>query len=170
MKNWETLPLGTKNYIRFFCSGNYSMESQTRVSKRAPREFRSWRVQGNPPTLCQPFANPLPTLCQPFANPSPTFRQPFAHLFCQPLSNPLFLWTPGTLLETRVNSFLVIFGNYYSKLYSIKVLVRIGAVLPWKPQIFRLQLQFFSRRCVRISYCNVTPFFTGFFVFSEYNM
>ena len=43
----------------------------------------------------QPFANPSPTLCQPFANPSPTFRQPFANLFCQPLSNPLFPWTPG---------------------------------------------------------------------------
>ena len=56
-----------------------SMESQTHVSKQAPRELRNWRVQGNPPTLCQPFAkfqplaNPLPTLRQPFANPLPTF-------------------------------------------------------------------------------------------------
>ena len=52
-------------------------------------------------------ANPSPTLCQPFANPSPTFRQLFANLFCQPLSNPLFPWTPGTRLETLVNCFLV---------------------------------------------------------------
>ena len=53
----------------------------------------------------QPFANPSPTLCQPFVNPLPTFRQPFANLFCQPLSNPLFPWAPGTRLETRVNGF-----------------------------------------------------------------
>ena len=56
----------------------------------------------------QPFANPSPTPRQPLANPSPTFRQPFANLFCQPLSNPLFPWTPGTRLETRVNGFLVV--------------------------------------------------------------
>ena len=43
---------------------------------------------------------------QPFADPSPTFRQPFANLLCQPLSNPLFPWTPSTRLETRVNGFL----------------------------------------------------------------
>ena len=64
------------------------MESQTRVSKRVPREFRNWRVQGNPPTLRQPFANPLPTFS---ANPSPT---------------PIFPWTPGTGLETRVSGLL----------------------------------------------------------------
>ena len=75
------------------------MESQTRVSKRAPREFRNWRVQGNPLT-------PSPTLRQPCANPSPTLRQPFANLFCQPLSEPLFPWAPGTRLETLVNRFL----------------------------------------------------------------
>ena len=46
---------------------------QTRVSKRAPQEFRNWRVQGDLPTL----PNPLPTLRQPFANLSPTFCQPF---------------------------------------------------------------------------------------------
>ena len=34
--------------------------------------------------------------------------------------------------------------------------VRFGAVIPWKPQIFRLQLQFFSWRCVGISCCNVS--------------
>ena len=69
----------------------------------------------------------------------------------------------------------VIFGNY-DRLYSMKFLgelkcmyVRIGAVLPWKPWIFRLQLQFFSGRCVGISCCSVTLFFTGF-IFSEYNM
>ena len=73
----------------------FPMESQTRVSKWAPREFRNWRVQGNPLTLRQAFANP-----------SPTFRQPFANLFCQPLSNSLFPWTPGTRLETLVNGFL----------------------------------------------------------------
>ena len=50
-----------------------TMESQTRVSKRAPQEFRNWRVQGNPLTLRQPFANPSPTLCQPFL---PTPLQP----------------------------------------------------------------------------------------------
>ena len=55
------------------------MESQTRVSKRAPRQFRNWRVQGNPLALRQPCANP-----------SPTLRQPFANLFCQPLSKPAF--------------------------------------------------------------------------------
>ena len=44
----------------------------------------------------QPFANPSPTPRQPFASPSPTFGQPFANPFCQPLSNPLFPWTPGT--------------------------------------------------------------------------
>ena len=41
----------------------------------------------------QPFANP-------FANLVPTFsacRQPFAKLFCQPLSKPVFLWTPCTV-------------------------------------------------------------------------
>ena len=32
-----------------------TMESQTSVSKRAPREFRKWRVQGNLLTLRQPF-------------------------------------------------------------------------------------------------------------------
>ena len=47
--------------------------------------------------ICRPFTNPSPTPRQPFANPSPTFRHPFANLFCQPLSNPLFPWTPGTL-------------------------------------------------------------------------
>ena len=40
------------------------MESQTSVSKQAPRELQNWRVQGNPLTLRQPFANPVPTLCQ----------------------------------------------------------------------------------------------------------
>ena len=60
-----------------------TMESQTRVSKRAPREFRNWRVQGNPLTLRQPFANP-----------SPTLRQPFANLFCQPFL-PTFSANPS---------------------------------------------------------------------------
>ena len=64
------------------------MESQTNVSKRVPREFRNWRVQGNPPTLRQPFANPLPTFS---ANPSPA---------------PPFPWTPDTGLETRISGFL----------------------------------------------------------------
>ena len=41
------------------------------------------------------------------ANPVLTLSKPFAKLFCQPLSNPLFPWTPGTRLETRVNGFLV---------------------------------------------------------------
>ena len=38
------------------------------------------------------------------ANPLPTLRQPLANPF---LSNPLFPWTAGTRLETRVNGFLV---------------------------------------------------------------
>ena len=62
----------------------FPMESQTHVSKRAPREFRNWRVQGNLPTLCQPFANPSPTLCQPFANLSPILCQPFLPTPLQP--------------------------------------------------------------------------------------
>ena len=33
--------------------------------------------------------------------------------------------------------------------------VRIGTVLPWKERIFRLQLQFFSRRCVGMKYCTI---------------
>ena len=71
------------------------MESQTRVSRRAPREFRTWRVQGNPPTLRQPCANP-----------SPTLRQPFANLFCQtPLQPPLSV-NPRHHFETLVNGFL----------------------------------------------------------------
>ena len=70
-------------------------ESQTRSSKQAPRELQNWRVQGNLPTMCQPCVIPLPT-----------FRQLFANLFCQPLSKPLFPWTPGAGLETRVNGFL----------------------------------------------------------------
>ena len=62
------------------------MESQTSVSKRAPREFRNWRVQGNPLTLRQPFANPVPTLRQPFDNLSPTLCQPYLPT---PLQAPL---------------------------------------------------------------------------------
>ena len=37
------------------------MESQIQSSKRAPRELQNWRVQGNPPTLRQPFV--LVNLC-----------------------------------------------------------------------------------------------------------
>ena len=44
-------------------------------------------------------------ICSPFTNPSPTFRQPFADLFCQPLSKPLFPFTPATRLETWVYGF-----------------------------------------------------------------
>ena len=39
----------------------------------------------------------------------------------------------------------------------------ISAVLSWKPQIFQLQLQFFSLCCVGITYWNAMPFFTRFF-------
>ena len=96
---------GRVEFLRSFCrKPSCPMESQTSVSKRVPREFRNWRVRGNPlPTLRQPFANPPPTLRQPFAH---LFCQPLSNLFCQPLSNPLFPWTPGTRLETRVNGFL----------------------------------------------------------------
>ena len=58
-------------------------QTQTRVSKRAPREFRNWRVQGNPLTLRQ---HPVPTLRQPFAKHSPTLCQPFLPT---PLQAPL---------------------------------------------------------------------------------
>ena len=79
---------------------SFPWSRKTRVSKRAPREFRNWRVQGNPLTLRQPFANLSPTFRQPFANPLPTFS-------AKPLSKPLFPYAPGTRLETRVNGFLV---------------------------------------------------------------
>ena len=75
----EALLEGSKNFresafsATFSSPRTFSMESQTHVSKRAPREFQNWRVQGNPLTLRQPLANPLPTLRQPFANPLPTF-------------------------------------------------------------------------------------------------
>ena len=64
-------------FSHFGLSARFPMESQTRVSKRAPREFRNWRVQGNPLTLRQRCANPLQTFS---ANPSPTpsFRGPQA--------------------------------------------------------------------------------------------
>ena len=68
--------------------------------------LRNSEIGGCKETLCQPFANPSPTLRQPFANPLPTFRQPFANLFCQPLSKPLFPWTPGTGSETQISSLL----------------------------------------------------------------
>ena len=114
LQNWRVQPVGSKwrfAALRF-------VHSQDIREIRGPNAFKTrlkctchqsalsvtrqtctWncRVQGNPPTLRQPFANP-----------SPTFRQPFANLFCQPLSKPLFLWTPGTGLETRVNVFLVV--------------------------------------------------------------
>ena len=101
------------------------MESQTSVSKRAPREFRNWRVQGNPLTLRQPFANPSPTPRQPFANPLPTFS---ANLFCQPLSNPLFPWTPGTRLETLVKAFLgmAIFKSFKGLQFQLSGVWRIS--------------------------------------------
>ena len=51
-------------------------------------------MQGNPPTLRQPFANPVPTLRQPFANPLPTFSS-------DPSPSPSLR---GTRLETRVNA------------------------------------------------------------------
>ena len=71
-------------------------QSQTRFSKQALRELKNWRVQGNPPTLCQPCANPSPTFRQPFTN---LFCQPFlptfsANLFCQPFL-PTFSANPS---------------------------------------------------------------------------
>ena len=84
------------------------MESQTRSSKRAPRETRHPFL---PTTLCQPpFANhPSPTLCQLFlptfsANPSPTppFRGPQA---------------PDLTLETRVNGFFNGFFKFLGVLH-----------------------------------------------------
>ena len=41
--------------------------------------------------------------------------------------------------------------------------VMVGAVLPWKARIFRLQLQFFLLY-VRMNYCNVTPFLYRFYL------
>ena len=76
-----------------------SMESQTSVSKWVPREFRNWRVQGNPLTLFrQPFAN---LFCQPLANLSPTLCQPFRPT---PLQPPLSVGPQAP--ETLVNGFL----------------------------------------------------------------
>ena len=79
-------------------------ESETEPRSHKPPlpngRFGNCNMQGNSPTLRQPFANP-----------SPTFRRPFANPFCQPLANPLFPWTPGTRLETRVNGFLAEFAN-----------------------------------------------------------
>ena len=75
------------------------MESQTQSFKRGASRIAKLEC-------ARKAANPLPILRQPCANPLPTLRQPFANLFCQPLSNPLFPWTPGTRLETRVDGFL----------------------------------------------------------------
>ena len=77
--------VGTKSVfvLRWIFLRKMPMESQTSVSKRAPRELQNWRAQGNPPTLCQPFANPSPTPCQPFlptplqAPPTVDPRHPF---------------------------------------------------------------------------------------------
>ena len=44
----------------------------------------------------------------------------------------------------------------------------IGTVLPCKPRIIRLQLQFFSRCCVGINYCNVTLHFYRIWCFGKY--
>ena len=65
-------------FVTLLAMGLYkkAMESQTRISKPALREFRNWRVRksANPsPTLRQLFANLSPTLCQPFL---PTPLQP----------------------------------------------------------------------------------------------
>ena len=90
--------------IRVFVRQTFPKESQTCSSKRALRDLKTWRVQGNPPTLCQPFANPSPTLCQPLGqpcgNPSPNLCQPF-------LSTPLQAPFSMGPTETRVNGFLV---------------------------------------------------------------
>ena len=80
----------------------------------------------------QPFASSVPTFRQPFANLSPTLCQPF----CQPLSEPLFPWTPGADLETRVNSFLAVespvplLRKYIPAppLLRLKLRVRLGLV------------------------------------------
>ena len=63
-------------FLRFLDAELLNLESQTRVSlksKRAPREFRNWRVQGNPLTLRQPFANLSPALRQPLPTSLLTF-------------------------------------------------------------------------------------------------
>ena len=68
----------------------------------------------------------------------------------------------------------LIFGNYFRKLYSIiflgesiTVFVMIGTVLPWRPRIFRSQLQFSSPCCVGINYCN--PGSLQDFIFLEFS-
>ena len=43
--------------------------------------------------------------------------------------------------------------------------VMIGAVLSWKPRVFRLQLQVFSLCCVGINYCDVMPLHYRLYVF-----
>ena len=87
------------------------MGSQTPALQN--RRFGNCKIGG-----CKETANPMLTLCQPCANPSPTFCQPVANLFCQPLSNPLFPWTPGTRLETWVNGFL---GNVKTGVFLWKM-------------------------------------------------
>ena len=62
--------------------------------------IENWWLQGNPPTFCQPFANPVS-----LSNPSPTFCQPFLPTFSAK-ANPLSLG-PGASLEMRVSGVLV---------------------------------------------------------------
>ena len=56
---------------------------------------KDWRVQGHPPTLCQPFADPWPTLRQPCANPSPTFQAQTKEPKPKLLSPDIFPWGRG---------------------------------------------------------------------------
>ena len=66
-------PLCRENAAFFVCIVKPTEFANPLSPKRALSDLQNWRVQGNPPTLDQPFANPVPTLRQPFANLSPTF-------------------------------------------------------------------------------------------------
>ena len=80
-----------------------------------------------------------------------------------PQAVPSLVTKGDTIITHRVLFWGMIFGNCYRNFYSIILLgecnVRIGAGLPWKPRRLRLQLQFFSWRCVEMNYCNVTSHF-----------
>ena len=70
----------------------------------------------------------------------------------------------------------IVVDNYCRKLYRMVFLgginhcnVTIGAVLPCKERIFRMQLQYFSLCYVGFNFFNETRFSTGFYL-SEYNI
>ena len=86
------------------------------------------------------------------------------YFFSEPKKNQAYHWGQNYYIPL-----LNVLGNYFRLLLQETLQHNIpgglkycnvtnGAVLPWKERIFRLRLQFFSRCCVGIHYCNVTPF------------